>query len=161
MAFISQHFTVHLAWCKINITDGSDLLLPVDDLQITAKPIVQGETGGRTVVEDVNNKPHYKAEGWRHDIQMSYRTIPQGHHDTLHQVVKEFHSDTGSNTGEGTWRPSNSSGDVDSTRAIDVVAAFDESAVTAVFNQRGRGRPATLRFHEKTPQSSPYAWLTD
>jgi hypothetical protein len=157
MAFIAQHFTLHLAWCKINVNGGNDLLLPVDDVEIAAKPIVQGETGGTTVIEDVNNKPHYRAEGWRHDVELTYQTIPEDHHSTLHQLVDELHA----NGGKATWRPSNSSGDVDSTRAIDVVAALSSSTLTAVFNQRGRGRPATIKFHEQEPQSAPYSWLTD
>lgn len=161
---MSENFTLHLGWCRFHVpigtfgdSNGNEYMLPVGDLKIMLKPIVDGERGGPTVIEDVNSVSHYNAEGWVHDVELTYSHVPQQHHSKMLDLVR----DVNAGLGETTFAPAKPDGTPIKSKSIDLVAAFGQNPVPTEFNDRARNRPATLTFNEKTPNSEPFSWLTN
>ncbi|AUO79293.1 hypothetical protein [Salinibacter phage M31CR41-2] len=161
---MQENFTLHLGWCRFHVpigtfgdSNGNEYLLPVGTLKIMLTPVVDGERGGPTVIEDVNSVSHYNADGWAHDVELSYAQIPKQHHGTLLDLVRDLNA----GQGEATFAPAQPDGSPITTKSIDLVAAFGQNPLPTEFSDRARQRPATLKFNEKTPKDDPYAWLTD
>jgi len=161
---MSETYTLHLGWCRFHVpigsfgdSNGNEYMLPVGTLRIMTKPIVDGERGGPTVIEDVNSVSHYNADGWVHDVELSYSQIPKQHHETLLDLVRDMNA----GDGEATFAPANADGTPIKSKSIDVVAAFGQNPVPTEFSDRTRNRPATLSFNEKRPNTEPFYWLTN
>lgn len=154
----AEEYTLHLSWVHFTVPIGgtNTFLLPADTVRVDPKPVSQGQVGSTTVT-DINHVSHYRCDGWRHDVTVEYDAVPEAHHTTLRNLVQSIHA----NGGEATFAAAYKDGSVDTTRQVDVVAAFGEDVLPVVFEDRVRQRPASLRFRGKSLQSQPFNWLTD
>ena len=153
-----REYTDHLNWVHLTVPIGGSntYLIPADDVTITPKPISQGSFG-ETVVEDVNNVPHYRCDGWRLDVKLSYDHVPKAHHETLLDLVRTANA----NGGTATFAPASSDGSYDASKAIDVTCVFGEDVIPVEFSDRARKRSVTLSFYGRDIKAEPPSWISD